>query len=185
MGRPMAGQLIRGGHAVFLHSRRGVPQELLEQGGKACSSSKEVAQNADAIITMLPDTPDVERALRSGNQVGSPSGGGQGPAERLVRTDQRSQAGRKNARIVRRAGSKRLGEVYRVSRTQPKAVNPMTKAAPRSQSANRRPDSSGRPLAGTNDIRRLRLHPGHALKCKPPSRSESNRGDDRGQGIRA
>ena len=50
MGRPMAGQLIRGGHALFLHSRRGVPQELLEQGGKACFSPKEVAQNADASL---------------------------------------------------------------------------------------------------------------------------------------
>ncbi len=69
MGRPMAGQLIRGGHALFLHSRRGVPQELLEQGGKACSSPKEVAQNTDAIITMLPDTPDVERVLFGENGV--------------------------------------------------------------------------------------------------------------------
>ncbi|MEP6605485.1 MAG: 2-hydroxy-3-oxopropionate reductase [Nitrosospira sp.] len=69
MGRPMAGQLIRGGHALFLHSRRGVPRELLEQGGKACSSPKEVAQNADTIITMLPDTPDVERVLFGENGV--------------------------------------------------------------------------------------------------------------------
>ncbi len=63
MGKPMAGQLIKGGHALFLHSRSGVPQELVEQGGKTCSSPREVAQNADAIITMLPDTPDVERVL--------------------------------------------------------------------------------------------------------------------------
>jgi 2-hydroxy-3-oxopropionate reductase len=63
MGKPMAGQLIKGGHALFLHSRSGVPQELVEEGGKTCSSPREVAQNADAIITMLPDTPDVERVL--------------------------------------------------------------------------------------------------------------------------
>lgn len=63
MGKPMAGHLIKGGHTLFLHSRSGVPKELLEQSGKACASPKEVAQNADIIITMLPDTPDVEKVL--------------------------------------------------------------------------------------------------------------------------
>ena len=69
MGKPMAGHLIKGGHALFLHSRSGVPQELLEQGGKACCSPREVAQNAGIIITMLPDTPDVERVLFGENGV--------------------------------------------------------------------------------------------------------------------
>lgn len=63
MGKPMAGHLIKGGHTLFLQTRSGVPKELLEQGGKACASPKEVAQNADIIITMLPDTPDVEKVL--------------------------------------------------------------------------------------------------------------------------
>ncbi|MDE2366750.1 MAG: 2-hydroxy-3-oxopropionate reductase [Betaproteobacteria bacterium] len=63
MGNPMAGHLIKGGHTLFLHSRSGVPQDLLRQGGNACSSSDQVAQNADIIITMLPDTRDVERVL--------------------------------------------------------------------------------------------------------------------------
>ena len=63
MGKPMAGHLIKGGHTLFLHSRSGVPKELLDQGGKACASPQEVAQNADIIITMLPDTPDVEKVL--------------------------------------------------------------------------------------------------------------------------
>jgi 2-hydroxy-3-oxopropionate reductase len=63
MGKPMAANLIKGGHTLFLHSRSGVPQELTSTGGKACASSKEVAQKADVIITMVPDTPDVEKAL--------------------------------------------------------------------------------------------------------------------------
>ncbi|ODT65346.1 MAG: 2-hydroxy-3-oxopropionate reductase [Nitrosomonadales bacterium SCN 54-20] len=63
MGKPMANHLIRGGHTLFLHSRSGVPAELLTQGGQACSSPAEVAQNADIIITMLPDTGDVEQVL--------------------------------------------------------------------------------------------------------------------------
>ena len=63
MGRPMAANLIKGGHTLFLASRSGVPQELTAAGGKACASAKEVAQKADVIITMVPDTPDVEKAL--------------------------------------------------------------------------------------------------------------------------
>src|SRR5439155_15669290 len=63
MGAPMAGHLIKGGHQVFLHSRSGVPASLTEAGGKRCASGKEVAQRVDIIITMVPDTPDVEKAL--------------------------------------------------------------------------------------------------------------------------
>jgi 2-hydroxy-3-oxopropionate reductase len=63
MGKPMALNLVKGGHALFLSSRSGVPQELTAAGGTACASAKEVAQKADVIITMVPDTPDVEKAL--------------------------------------------------------------------------------------------------------------------------
>src|ERR1700704_2809323 len=63
MGKPMAANLIKGGHTLFLHSRSGVPQELSAAGGKGCASAKEVAQKADIIITMVPDTPDVEKVL--------------------------------------------------------------------------------------------------------------------------
>ena len=63
MGKPMAAHLIKGGHALFLHSRSGVPQELTAAGGKACASAKEVAQKADVVILMVPDTPDVEKVL--------------------------------------------------------------------------------------------------------------------------
>ena len=69
MGKPMAGNLIKGGHTLFLYSRSGVPQELIAAGGKACASAKEVAQKADIIITMVPDTPDVERVLFGNNGV--------------------------------------------------------------------------------------------------------------------
>jgi len=69
MGKPMAGNLIKGGHTLFLHSRSGVPQELTAAGGKACASAKEVAQKAEMIITMVPDTPDVEKALFGVNGV--------------------------------------------------------------------------------------------------------------------
>src|SRR5205807_1378989 len=63
MGSPMAAHLIKGGHRVFLYSLPGIPPALVEAGGKACANSKEVAQEADIIITMVPDTPHVEAAL--------------------------------------------------------------------------------------------------------------------------
>jgi len=63
MGKPMAANLMKGGHTLFLFSRSGVAAELTAAGGVACASAKEVAQKADIIITMVPDTPDVEKAL--------------------------------------------------------------------------------------------------------------------------
>lgn len=63
MGKPMAANLIHGGHTVYLHSRSGVPDELTTLGGKACASPQQVAEQADVIILILPDTPDVEKVL--------------------------------------------------------------------------------------------------------------------------
>ncbi len=69
MGKPMAANLIKGGHALFLHSRSGVPQDLNAAGGQSCASAAEVAQKSDIIITMVPDTPDVEKVLFGANGV--------------------------------------------------------------------------------------------------------------------
>ena len=63
MGRPMALNLLKGGHELFATSRSGVPGELTGAGAVACGSAREVAEKAEVIITMLPDTPDVERVL--------------------------------------------------------------------------------------------------------------------------
>src|SRR3954469_19109722 len=69
MGKPMALHLIKGGHTLYLQSRSGVPQELTAAGGNACANAKEVTQKADIVITMLPDTPDVEKVLFGANGV--------------------------------------------------------------------------------------------------------------------
>jgi 2-hydroxy-3-oxopropionate reductase len=65
MGAPMAGHLIKGGHTLFLHTLNKVPDDLVAAGGTACASATEVARQSDIIITMLPDTPDVEKVLFS------------------------------------------------------------------------------------------------------------------------
>ena len=69
MGKPMALNLIKGGHTVYLNSRSGVPQDLAAAGGKACPNAKQVAQQADIVIIMVPDTPDVEKVLFGANGV--------------------------------------------------------------------------------------------------------------------
>ncbi len=63
MGTPMAANLLAAGHKLFLNTRREVPQSLIDQGGIACKSAKDVAQKAEIIITMVPDTPQVETVL--------------------------------------------------------------------------------------------------------------------------
>jgi 2-hydroxy-3-oxopropionate reductase len=68
MGRPMAGHLIDAGHELSLFSRSGPPAELASRG-KSCKSAKEVAENADVVILMVPDTPDVEAVLFAKNGV--------------------------------------------------------------------------------------------------------------------
>jgi 2-hydroxy-3-oxopropionate reductase len=69
MGKPMAANLMKGGHTLYLYSRSGVAAELTAAGGTACGSAKEVAQKADIVITMVPDTLDVEKALFGANGV--------------------------------------------------------------------------------------------------------------------
>ena len=63
IGRPMAGHLIAGGHKLFVYNRSSPPQELIDKGAQACANGREVARLSDVIITMVPDTPDVEQAL--------------------------------------------------------------------------------------------------------------------------
>src|ERR1700693_3263448 len=63
MGRPMAGHLLEGGHQLFIHTRREPPKELIDKGAVACANGKEVGEKAEVIITMVPDTPDVETVL--------------------------------------------------------------------------------------------------------------------------
>jgi 2-hydroxy-3-oxopropionate reductase len=69
MGLPMAQNLRKAGHTLFLHSRSGVPAEAQGEGMTACASPAEVASRAEAIITMVPDTPDVEKVLFGENGV--------------------------------------------------------------------------------------------------------------------
>ncbi len=63
MGAPMCGHLINGGHQVFVSTRSKVPDSIAQTKAVICKTPQEVAEKADIIITMVPDTPDVEKVL--------------------------------------------------------------------------------------------------------------------------
>ena len=64
MGRPMAQNLLKRGFALVVHSRSQAPvDELVAAGATRAPSPADVARQATRIITMVPDSPDVELVL--------------------------------------------------------------------------------------------------------------------------
>ena len=60
MGKPMARNLLKAGHTLVVHNRsRAAVDELSKEGAQA-ADSQEIAERSEIIITMLPDSPDVE-----------------------------------------------------------------------------------------------------------------------------
>jgi 2-hydroxy-3-oxopropionate reductase len=70
MGKPMARNLMKAGFPLVVHNRtRAKEDELVKQGAVPAASPKDVAQAADVIITMLPNSPDVEQVVLGPNGV--------------------------------------------------------------------------------------------------------------------
>ena len=64
MGRPMAGNLLKAGHSLCIHSRTASKCDALAaQGATVCASPAEVAENAEVVFINVPDTPDVEQVI--------------------------------------------------------------------------------------------------------------------------
>ncbi|MQA79938.1 MAG: 2-hydroxy-3-oxopropionate reductase [Streptosporangiales bacterium] len=64
MGGPMAANLVRAGFDVVGYNRsRAKVDRLVEEGGRAASSIAEATRGADVVVTMLPDSPDVEAVV--------------------------------------------------------------------------------------------------------------------------
>jgi 2-hydroxy-3-oxopropionate reductase len=64
MGAPMAGHLQAAGHKLFtVKHRSATPQALVDGGIEVCATPKEVAEKAEIVITIVPDTPQVEEVL--------------------------------------------------------------------------------------------------------------------------
>jgi 2-hydroxy-3-oxopropionate reductase len=70
MGKPMARNLIKAGYQLIVHNRsRGSVDELAAAGATAGTSPADVARRSSVVITMVPDTPDVEAVLTGANGV--------------------------------------------------------------------------------------------------------------------
>ena len=64
MGKPMAKNLLKAGYPLTVYNRTEGPiTELVKEGAKRASSSKEVADKTEIMITMLPDSADSESAI--------------------------------------------------------------------------------------------------------------------------
>jgi 2-hydroxy-3-oxopropionate reductase len=61
MGRPMARNLVKAGHALVVHNRsQAAVEELAKAGARVAAAPDEVARQADVVVLMLPNSPDVE-----------------------------------------------------------------------------------------------------------------------------
>ncbi|MBA3594355.1 MAG: 2-hydroxy-3-oxopropionate reductase [Polaromonas sp.] len=69
MGAPMAMHLLQAGHMLFVNTLSKVPAELADKGATLCTTARGVAERADIIFVMVPDTPDVEAVLFGDNGV--------------------------------------------------------------------------------------------------------------------
>lgn len=70
MGKHMAGHLVKAGYHVTVHNRSQIAvDDLVAQGARAASTPKEVAAASDVLITVLPDTPDVETVTLGSNGI--------------------------------------------------------------------------------------------------------------------
>ena len=63
MGAPMCSHLIAAGHQLFVNTRGKMPANIAESSATQCTTVRGVAERADIIFVMVPDTPDVEEVL--------------------------------------------------------------------------------------------------------------------------
>ena len=70
MGKPMARNLLKAGYPLVVHNRsRASVDELSKEGAQPAARSQEVASRSELVITMLPDSPDVELVYAGENGV--------------------------------------------------------------------------------------------------------------------
>jgi len=70
MGKPMAHNLLKAGYAlVILNRHQSVTDELVAEGARVVEQPSEVAAQSQVVITMLPDSPQVEEVLVGPNGV--------------------------------------------------------------------------------------------------------------------
>jgi 2-hydroxy-3-oxopropionate reductase len=100
MGKPMAHNLLKAGYPLLVHNRSQPPVgELVGVGAAAAGSPREVAEKSDVVITMLPDSPDVEQVALS------PDGLAAGAREGLIHVDMSTIAPAVAVRVAQALGA--------------------------------------------------------------------------------
>src|SRR2546422_4678813 len=70
MGKPMARNLMKAGYQLVVYNRSPGPMnELTAEGATAASNPREVAEQSNVVITMLPDSPQVQEVMTGENGV--------------------------------------------------------------------------------------------------------------------
>ena len=83
MGTPMAGHLIKAGHQLFVYTVGKIVPEIAESA-TVCANAKSVAERADIVLIMVPDTPDVAAVLFDADGVAAGLKASPGGAEGRV-----------------------------------------------------------------------------------------------------
>ena len=63
MGKPMAQHLLKAGYSVAVLEKNKSAAELVSAGAQSFPSNKAIAEHADVVITMLPNSPEVEAVV--------------------------------------------------------------------------------------------------------------------------
>ncbi|MBI2771191.1 MAG: 2-hydroxy-3-oxopropionate reductase [Burkholderiales bacterium] len=90
MGAPMAGHLIEAGHQLFVFTLGKMPESIACTSATQCTNARGVAERADIIFIMVPDTPDVEAALFADGGIAAGLKAGTGTGARKVVVDMSS-----------------------------------------------------------------------------------------------
>ncbi|HHT01631.1 MAG TPA: 2-hydroxy-3-oxopropionate reductase [Firmicutes bacterium] len=70
MGKPMAKNLLKAGYQLWVHDlNRAAVRELVDQGAHECFTPREVAENVAVVLTMLPNSPQVQEVILGKNGV--------------------------------------------------------------------------------------------------------------------
>ncbi len=69
MGKPMALNLVKAGYSLVVSDKNKASGELVQAGAQSLSTNKAIAEQCDIVITMLPDSPDVEAVVLGEDSV--------------------------------------------------------------------------------------------------------------------
>jgi len=121
MGLPMAKNLLNAGYSLVAYDLNKKPlEEITQAGAQKATSNADVTANCDIIITMLPNSPDVQKAVFSQGGIAEGLSSGQilidmssiAPLVSQEIAKQLSSKGVEESRDARCPGQRRTGESH-------------------------------------------------------------------------